>query len=373
MDETDRRLAISLGRGHEMSLRRLADLLGLSPSAVHKRLRMMRSRGVLGRLPLLPNPNFFDAMEIMIFGQSGTGPVEGTLRALGRSPCTSRVVVAGGNDLYVWAVISSMSELERYADFVRREARMPDSSVGILRPSVRAVPGARRPTRLDFRIMRALREDSRRPLVSVGRSLGVSPRTVGRRLRRLSEAGAVRTPLPVRPFNAGDLLAVLRMRLREAGLRSRPAGVGTLPPGVLSVESFTNIPQWSLGFLWGRDLEEVLSIRQALERSTRCVFGVLNFAWLVRDYPTWLDKSMARMAERGPGGTARAAGRAPAARGDLDVHTRLDTYRRALEQALEDGVITDDEEAILRALRESLEISPREHRRMVRALRPGKD
>jgi len=371
LDETDRRLALALGRGHGLSLRRLADQLGLSPSAVHKRLRAMQGRGVLGRLPLVPNPVFFDAMETMVFGQSGAGPVEGALRALGRSPCTSRVMIAGGNEIFVWAVISSMSELERYADFVRREARMPESSVGILRPAVRAAPGARRPGRLDFRIMRALREDCRRPLVSVGRSLGVSARTVGRRLRRLTETGAVRTPLPVRPFNAGDLLAVLRMRLREP--RSRQPAAGGLPPGVLSVESFTNIPQWSLGFLWGRDLSDVAAIRQALERSTRCVFGVLNFVWLVRDYPTWLDKVMARLAETGPGGPAGPAGRAGLPRGDLDVHTRLDTYRRALAQALEDGVITDDEEAILRALRESLDISHREHRRMVAALRPAKE
>lgn len=42
-----------------------------------------------------------------------------------------------------------------------------------------------------------------------------------------------------------------------------------------------------------------------------------------------------------------------------------DTYRAAVEQALEDGVITTDEEAILALLRESLNVSLEEHNKIV--------
>ena len=50
----------------------------------------------------------------------------------------------------------------------------------------------------------------------------------------------------------------------------------------------------------------------------------------------------------------------------------IDTYTSALSQALEDGLVTDDEQAILEALRDALNISDEEHDDILKRLQKGK-
>lgn len=373
MDETDRRLLKALGGELQPSCRELAGRLGISSSAVHKRLRSLESKGILGRVSLVPSPRFFDALEVMIFGRSTAPSMESALKLLGRSPCTSRVIAAGGNELFVHAVIPDLSGLDRYAEFVRREARMPDAQVGILRPSPREQRSSEGLSRLDYRILRALRDDLRLRPAELAGSLGVSPKTVARRLRGLLAQGAAAPLLALHPERTGDALAVLRLRLREG---RRPAGSeeqsGNEHPNVFVSVSFTNLPEWRLLLLWGSDLAEILKVQQKLEAPVRVESGVLNFVWLVRDYHTWLDKTISRRAELDAVVPALRRRRRHGRIGELDVVTRLDTYRSALTQALEDGVITDDEEAILRALRDSLGITDEDHQQMVKLLRAQK-
>jgi DNA-binding Lrp family transcriptional regulator len=368
VDETDRRLLKALGQEFQPSCRDLSSRLGISPSAVHKRLQLLSSRGIAASVALVPNPQFFDALEVMIFGRSGLPSIEPALRALGRSPCTSRVVAAGGNELYVSAVIPGLRELDRYAEFVRREAGAPDALVGILRPAVHSPQSGPGLSRLDFRILRALRDDCRKRLADVAGELGVSSKTVARRVRGLLERGAASPRMSLDLERAGDILAIMRVRLREG---RKP---GMFPPaglrqsaGLLGFTSFTNIPEWTVLLAWAGGLGELLKQKQRLDSSADVEFSVLNLAWKMVDHITWLDKGVARWAETGP--EARSGLRRRRAPVEVDVVTRLDTYRRALTQALEDGVITDDEEAILRALRDSLGITDDEHSQLVKILR----
>jgi hypothetical protein len=57
--------------------------------------------------------------------------------------------------------------------------------------------------------------------------------------------------------------------------------------------------------------------------------------------------------------------------GNMDTMV-IDAYRSALGQALEDSVITDDEESLLLSLRDSLSISDKKHQELVKALKTNK-
>lgn len=95
--------------------------------------------------------------------------------------------------------------------------------------------GRRRPAfpadrldRVDEAIVRQLQDDGRRPFREVARSLGVSEATVRARVRRLTDAGALRIVAIADPFRLG--LRVLAFVLLKVAPGQRSNVIDTLTP-----------------------------------------------------------------------------------------------------------------------------------------------
>jgi DNA-binding Lrp family transcriptional regulator len=181
----------------------LARRLGLGLEAAKARVRRMEREGVIagyeiypnyallgllaaGYLFRLPGPATARTMEDLQ-AIDGVGSVE---RFLGSAVCL---------DLYD----RSPAGLERRVQLVSRVLGASECVRFAAFPWHRVV---RAPTRLDWRIMLALRGRADRPLPDVAEELGVSARTVARRFSRLWEEGSVDTVAKLNTGRVPNLL-----------------------------------------------------------------------------------------------------------------------------------------------------------------------
>jgi DNA-binding Lrp family transcriptional regulator len=114
MDDTDQKLVAMLASNPRMHLQELAEKLGISKQAVHRRMRDLTDEGVFRGTRAGISFPYLNAVPVAVFGRSNTASVEDTMDRLGESELTRRVVVAGGDYVYVVGELRNVSELKAY-------------------------------------------------------------------------------------------------------------------------------------------------------------------------------------------------------------------------------------------------------------------
>ena len=148
---------------------------------------------------------------------------------------------------------------------------------------------------LDWRIIKALREDARRPVREVARDARVSEKTVKRRLDRMAQEGSIFVIPLLDPSRAeGILMFSLAVRFApDAGPSSLVAVEAALRDHMVAVDR-TEVPQLgSHAFLLAaRSMGEV----EALRKATAKVQGVAGARALLfrdaRENWSWLDEAI---------------------------------------------------------------------------------
>jgi len=303
MDESDRKLMLYLAENPRVPYRELADKLGVSVQAVHRRIQLLMKMGVLRGFSAGVSIRHLGAIPVMVFGRSNTTSLEDTMRKLSKNELTSSVLVAGGNYLYVVGLLKSISDLERYADFVRKTGEMPEPTVGIYSLDAGLAPdfidGGRKTadeadelTPLDLRIVTALRKDCRKAVADVASEVGVSARTVTRRLERMFETGLVDLVVPMDPTATGDIVSTVHIHIKE-GASKKVVGarlINKFSPRVWYLRSFTNLPDFLLGILCTDTMTELRGILEEIEKDDDIKALVPNIWYADYLFETWRDR-----------------------------------------------------------------------------------
>ena len=215
MDQLDFSILKYLQQNSRMPYRELASQLGLSMTAVHKRLQSLKTNGVIQRFTTTLNPAIFDSLQVLIFGRAGVKAIDEAVKQIGSSDFTARIVIAGGNDLYITGLLDDLAELEDYTQFVKTAAKMPEAVVGIVNPLDNEPPEPLSLTQTDFRIVQALRHDSRRSYSDLANELEISVKTVKRRLDKMLLNNNVLMSIDFMPESTRDIIAIFDTRLKE--------------------------------------------------------------------------------------------------------------------------------------------------------------
>jgi Lrp/AsnC family leucine-responsive transcriptional regulator len=368
MDEIDISIIKHLKQNSRMPYRELADQLGLSMTAIHKRLQALKSDGVVQRFTTIINPALFDALNVLIYGRVGRMNLEETIKNIGASDYTAEVVAAGGNDIYITAYLDDLSELEDYARFVKSTGKMNDAVIGIINPVDAPQPGSIKLSQTDFKIIRALRHDSRRSYSDLAEDLGISVKTVKRRLEKLTENNVIKMTIDFLPESTGDIVAIFNIVLKE-GVEVKeayPLLINKYKNNLVSCKLFNNIPDLVICTFWAGSMKDIKKLQDELLKEAPVATVVNNISYTTYLFYTWLDKLVVEGASSKTEMKKFTEGKKkkkPKKKTNFDLNTltEFEAYRRALVQALMDGVITSDEEAILRSLRDSLDISEDDH------------
>ncbi len=302
MDESDRKLMLYLAENPRMPYRELADRLGVSVQAVHRRIQVLMKMGVLRGFDAGVSIRHLGAVPIMIFGRSMTLSLEETMKKLAKSEMTSSVLVAGGNYLYVVGLLKGISDLEKYADFVKKAGDMPEPTIGIYSLDAGLAPdfidGGRKAsekgdlTDLDMRIIAALQRDCRKAIADVAEEVRVSSRTVTRRLDRMLEEGLVDLVVPMDPTATGDIVSTVHIHLKDGATKKEVGArlINEFTPRMWYIRSFTNMPSFLLGIVCTDTMNELRGILDKISKDKDVKTLVPNIWYADYLFDTWRDR-----------------------------------------------------------------------------------
>lgn len=304
MDSTDQKLVNLLTADPRMHLNEIAHRLGISKQAVHHRIQVLKERGALKGTSAGISFAYLNAVPVAVFGRSNAASAEDVMDKLGESEFTRRVVVAGGNYLYAVGELRRISELDKYAEFVRRTAEMPEPTVGIYCLEDVPMPDYHvdgiiprkecyRPlSDLDISIIASLRRDARASVAEIAEKTGASAKTVKRHLDSMTADGSLELYAVQDAPVGGHLLLIIHIDLRDGAQKTEVARrlLSNNPSLDAYVRAFSNLPSFLVMVFWSESMTEIRSVLRNVSKDEGVESAVMNIGYLERVYDsTWRD------------------------------------------------------------------------------------
>ena len=292
MDRTDITLCILLLGNSRAPYQELANKLGLSVNAVHKRIKALVDARIIrvftARLSLLA----LEVVTVWIFGRSTANSSDLHMR-LRKHRSTYWVAYSGGSYMYVGGYLRELSQLEGYVDFVKREAQMEDPIVGIMPlPPHRSFEG--KLYALDYQILKALHKDSRKPASAVAVEVHASARTVQRRLDRMVKKSLAELSIEWYPDASNDIISLCHINLTARAERAKVEAFlrQAFSLNILYRLVFSNLPRQLILCLWTNTFRELEDIRERIRKAEGIDSILLNVLQIGYIFDTWRDDTI---------------------------------------------------------------------------------
>jgi DNA-binding Lrp family transcriptional regulator len=293
VDKTDIFMSMLLLANSRLSYRQLSDRLGLSINAIHKRLQALIEMGVIrsftakASLPV-------GAIVVEVFGSSEAESVQALPEKLRKHGSIYWVALAGGNYVYVGAYLTRILELENFVDYVKKEAKIPDPKVAIVATdSAQGSPASQESKLypLDYEIINALHDNSRKAISDVAEELGVSAKTARRRLSNMVKNGLIELSMKWFPDASNDIITIFHVRIKPTADKNEVNRVfKKLSPNVLFYWSFSNLPNELMCVVWTNTMKELKEIQERFEQEETFESFVPNILYVGYIFDTWRDR-----------------------------------------------------------------------------------
>jgi DNA-binding Lrp family transcriptional regulator len=295
MDKTDIVLCQLLLGNSRLSYRELADTLNLSVTAIHKRIQDLTESGVIRKFTAKISLFQLDALHILIFGNSKLDSVQSLPQKLESNGKIYWLSVGGGNHLYIGAYLQEITELEALVNFVKDAAAMPDLTVGIntfpMMPGF--IPALKSKTLypLDYQIMQSLKDNSRKATSEVADELGVSAKTVRRRLSRMMKDHLIELSMEWYPDVSNDIISLIHLRVKpQADKNTMDKLLRKHAPNMVFYWGFSNLPDTFIAMVWTNTMKALQQIRENLEKEADLQSAAPNLLYTGYIFRTWRDQ-----------------------------------------------------------------------------------
>jgi DNA-binding Lrp family transcriptional regulator len=293
VDKTDVILSMLLLANSRTPYRELADKLNLSANAIHKRIQSLIEMGVIRKFTTKISLPALQAVVVTLYGKSEAESVANLHKKLGTHGSIYWVTLGGGNYMIIGAYLRSMQEVEPLVDYVKKEALIPNPIIG-LHPSAPTNPrfSAEKPLHsLDLQIIYALSNNSRKPISDVAEEVGVTAKTVRRRLSSMTRNGLVDFSIEWFPDTSNDIITTMQLRLKPDANKNTVSGIlKKYFPNMLFSYQFINIPNELLSFMWTNTMKELKEVQQRLEKEETVASIVSNILYTGYIFDTWRDE-----------------------------------------------------------------------------------
>ncbi len=278
-----------------LSYRELAEKLDLSVTAIHNRIQSLVELGIIRKFTARPSIYAQNAIHIFIYGNSKTNSIRDLSSKLQKQGSIYWLAVGGGNFLYMGAYLKNIVELESLARFVKEKAEMPEPTVGI---TFSPIPSFLKNLKidsklceLDYKIIRGLREDSRKATSVIAEELGVSAKTVSRRLTRMINNFLVELSIEWYPDASNDIISAFHVQLKpDANPNTPDVIIQKYYPNTLFYWGFSNIPNMYIFFVWTPTSKELKDIRDKIEQEPAIQSVAPNIIYTGYVLKSWRDE-----------------------------------------------------------------------------------
>ncbi len=276
------------------SYRELADKLNLSVTAVHNRIQALIDMGIIRQFIARPSIIAQNAIHVLIIGASKTENIRSLTPKLAKHGSIYWLAVGGGNILFIGAYLKNISELEELTSFVKENAQIPEPTVGITRSPIPAnLKNLKLETELcdlDYKIIRCLKNDSRKPVADVAEEIGVSAKTVRRRLERMTKNYLIELSIEWFPDASNDIISVFYVHLKPDADKNTPNVIMAKNyPNTLFYWGFSNLPNNYFFMTWSPTSRDVKDLREKIEQEPSVQSVAPNIIFTGYVFETWRD------------------------------------------------------------------------------------
>jgi len=293
VDKTDVILCQLLLVNSRLSYRELGKKLNLSVTAVHNRIQSLIQLGVIRKFNAKLSLVAKNGIHILVFGFSKANSVRDLNPKLEKNESIYWLAIGGGNIFYIGAYLKNIAELEGLVRFIKEAAQMPEPTVGITTSPIPPYMSTKPETKLcelDHKIARSLKDNSRKPTSEIAEELGVSAKTVRRRLTRMINNYLISLSIDWYPDASNDIISAFQVQLRpEVDPNTVNAIWQKHYPNAIFYWGFSNIPNTYLFLVWTPTAKELRDIRESLENEPAVQAASPNILYTGYIFPTWLD------------------------------------------------------------------------------------
>ncbi len=297
MDPTDLRLCLLLLANSRTPVRELGEKLGLSVAAVHGRIQALRDAGIIRAFTARIGLPKLQATTALMWGTSRMTSNEEVVSRVRKDEHVYWVAFGGAGTVYLGAYLRNLTELDAYVSFVSREIELADPVVGLL-PQGKGLPEEPVLDRLDCRILRALHRDARKPIADIAEELGLSAKTVGRRLNRMIADGSAELSLEWYPDAANNIISMWHLDLKPAADREQAYALlmNGYAENVLFVMPLSNLPHFLLLATWTGSMKDTKDLRVRLSNEAPFARAAPNVLYTGYMLDTWRDALLMKWA-----------------------------------------------------------------------------
>ena len=288
MDEIDLTILRKLLENSRITYRELAEITNMSVSAVYKRIKNLVDDGITNAFIARPSLLALKYLSVLIFGRSNAKSMTAISKELGQHESIKFVGITGDKFLYISAFLRNISELQDYSAYVSKTAQISEPTIAILNLPYITTPEPL--TTIDYKILKALNKDARKPITDIADEVGLSAKTVRKRLNRMIENKLASFTIEWMP-QKNSFIVVFHVTLNEGtDVNSTIQHINEkYSQNIAYCFSFSNIPNFIAVHTWAKNAQDSQRIQEELQ--TEGFKDVIPHIYLSAEwYDCWVDQ-----------------------------------------------------------------------------------
>jgi len=299
MDDIDLKIILLLMNNSRLTYREISDYLELSVNAIYKRIQALVDIRTIEKFTARLKPYAINAIYTFIFGQSHAQDMNKAIKELGTHENTWQIALSSRNYVYIGAMLENIHQLDEYSSYVSQTLKIQSPKVGLLSgvyytaPIPYIVPKSRTMSydRLDLEIIRALHNDSRKPISEVADEINSTSNTVRRRLTRMIEEGIIELSIDFNPEASNDIFATFQITVKPSVDKNEIAHIlnEKFHPNLFYCWTFSNLPNIILCWVWANNTKELTELVENIKKENidSIIFDIM---YKVYYFDTWKEK-----------------------------------------------------------------------------------
>jgi len=295
-------LIMLLSANSRLSYAELAKKLNLSINAVHKRIRLLIETGVICKFTAKVSLLSATAIVVFVSGTSQLSSFQDLPAKFKTNGSIYWLAEGGGKFLYIGAYLQNINQLADLLNYIEKEAKIPEPTTGIMAsPPIQFNPNLKpldlSICELDYKIINALKDDSRKAISEIAATINISAKTIRRRLSRMTKNNLIELGLEWYPDKSNDIITLIDVHLKpDTDIGKAPFQIlRKYAPNTLFYWTFANIPNKVTFTVWTNTMNELQNLRKHLEAEPEVNFVVPNILYTGYMFNTWRDKLAANV------------------------------------------------------------------------------
>ena len=289
MDEIDLIILKKLLENSRLPYRELANITNMSVSSIHNRIKKLVGEGIIGAFFARPSHIALKYLIVSIIGKSNAISLDIVSEELGQHENIFTIAVASGKYLYVTGHLRDITSLRDYSAYVSKIAKFNEPIIGIINLPYLTTPEPL--NTIDYKIIKSLNRDARKPITDIADDVGISAKTVRKRLNRMIENNLITLSFEWTIKAEQNLVTAYHLYLKEdTNIDSTIQYLyEKYSQNINYCLSYSNIPNLITMTAWTKNVQETQRIQEKLQ--TEGFKDIIpNIFLTMRYYDCWVDQ-----------------------------------------------------------------------------------